>query len=156
MINKTEKLITFLEEEYSEDAPKLRSCVYKDTGFQSYSGILTELFELIIENKLDIVQYDHLRIIKMLTAAYEELGSEFPVGDCRYEDLVDKTITLDWFNKDNRNNKCIWLKGSTFENCRIYTLEKGHIGLDPINNVGAEELIRKLYWLLDVNNSVNI
>lgn len=142
----------FLEDEYSDYIPNLKPCVYRDTGFQSYSGILTELFELIVENKLDIVQYDHLRIIKMLTAAYEELGSEFPVGDCRYESIFDKTVILDWFNKDNRNTKGIWLKGSTFEDCRIYTLEKGHIDLNPTTNVGAEELIQRLYWLLDGSN----
>lgn len=152
MRNKTEELITFLEDEYSEYSPNLRSCVYKDTGFQSYRSILTELFELIVENKLDITQYDHLRIIKMITAAYEELGSEFPVGECSYGGIVDKTVTLDWFNKDNRNTKCIWLKGSTFEDCRIYTLENGHIDLNPTNNVGAEELIQRLFWLLDVDN----
>lgn len=138
----------FLEDERDEYIPNLRPCVYRDTGFQSYSGILTELFELILENKLDITQYDHVRIIKMLTAAYEELDNEFPVGDCSYID-IDKTITLDWFNKDNRNAKCVWLKGSTFEDCRIYTLENGHIDLNPNNNVGTEELIQRLYWLLD-------
>lgn len=141
-----------IEDEYGEYISNLRPCVYKDTGFQSYSGILTELSELIVENKLDIIQYDHLRIIKMLTAAYEELGSEFPVGGCRYEGITDKTVTLDWFNKDNRNTKCIWLKGSTFEDCRIYTLENGHIDINPTNNIGAEELIQKLYWLFDADN----